>query len=118
MRTARKQLKFRARRRDLQVICNVYEDGRWDRYIPSTSAPSATPRPAGTATPTTEQSPVVGNNGAIERSPARRPMTTVWRPTSPPRPVSCSPISAGSQLQGGIAHYELKDAGDEAAHTV
>ncbi|MEZ5377774.1 MAG: hypothetical protein R2733_14810 [Acidimicrobiales bacterium] len=26
-----KQLKFRARQRDLQVICNVYEDGRWDR---------------------------------------------------------------------------------------
>ncbi len=26
-----KQVKFRARQRDLQVICNVYEDGRWDR---------------------------------------------------------------------------------------
>ncbi len=25
------QVKFRARQRDLQVICNVYEDGRWAR---------------------------------------------------------------------------------------
>jgi hypothetical protein len=25
------QLKFRARQRDLQVICNVYVDGRWAR---------------------------------------------------------------------------------------
>lgn len=26
-----KQVKFRARQRDLQVICNVYEDGVWRR---------------------------------------------------------------------------------------
>lgn len=26
-----KQVKFRARQRDTQVICNVYVDGRWDR---------------------------------------------------------------------------------------
>ncbi len=26
-----KQVKFRARQRDLQVICNVYVEGRWDR---------------------------------------------------------------------------------------
>lgn len=26
-----KQVKFRARQRDEQVICNVYVNGRWDR---------------------------------------------------------------------------------------